>query len=68
MHHASGVSITVVCTHAFTVTSRSNTAVGINISPSQKTGEVNNILSLPNITAPTFNTGQKLLHEYKKVI
>lgn len=48
-------------TYAFTVTSTSKTAVGIRISPSQKTGEVKSILSLPNITAPTFNTGQKLL-------
>lgn len=54
-------------THAFTVTSSSNTAIGINISPSQKTGEENNILSLPNITAPTFKTGQTLLQQQERI-
>lgn len=52
-------------TYALAVTSNSKTAVGIRIRPSQKTGDVNNIVSLPAITAPTFNDGQKLLKTYK---
>lgn len=48
-------------THALTVISISSTADGISTKPSQNTGEENNILSLPNITAPTFRIGQKLL-------
>jgi hypothetical protein len=36
-------------------------ANGIRKSPSQKTGDVYIMRSIPNITAPTGNAGQKLL-------
>lgn len=48
-------------TYDLTVKSDNKTATGMRMRPSQNTGELNNIWSLPTMTAPTFMIGQKLL-------
>jgi hypothetical protein len=48
-------------THTLYAISTIRAVNGIRKSPSQKTGEVYIMRSIPNITAPTGNVGQKLL-------
>jgi hypothetical protein len=48
-------------THTLYVISAIRAVNGIRKSPSQKTGDVYIMRSIPNITAPTGNVGQKLL-------